>query len=330
MQLPSALRSILEICATAFPRSELERASRQLSERYRRLEKADAMLGITSAAEAMAYGATRLPATYSAAAKALEALQSGLPEFAPVSVLDVGAGPGTASFAALEHWPDIARLALIEPNSHLKALGEKLLQASNPNLHSVWRKAEITSLSLEGEQHDLVLSGYVLNEIAQEKGTAATLATIKKLWQATAGALVIVEPGTPAGYATVIQAREWLIEAGAHIAAPCTHSKTCPLMAQLPQKWCHFSVRLERSKLHRQVKPDADLPYEDEKFSYIVATRQQPVMPAIRLIGHPRGTRLVEVDICANSGEAKHLAIAKSHPQHKAFRKAEWGDGVEN
>lgn len=330
MQLPSTLRSILETYATAFPRSELERTSRQLSERYRRLEKADAMLGITSAAEAMAYGATRLPATYSATSKALEALKYGLPEFTPTSVLDVGAGPATAAFAALEHWPDVATLALIEPNTHLRALGERLLQASHPNLHPVWRKAEITSLALENEQHDLVLSGYVLNEIAQEKGQAAALATAKKLWQATAGALVIVEPGTPAGYATLIQVREWLIKAGAYLAAPCTHSGTCPLAVEMPHKWCHFSVRVERSKLHRQVKPDADLSYEDEKFAYIVATRQKPAMPAIRLIGHPRGTRVVEVDVCASSGEAKHLAIAKSHPQHKAFRKAEWGDGIGN
>jgi ribosomal protein RSM22 (predicted rRNA methylase) len=122
--------------------------------------------------------------------------------------------------------------------------------------------------------------------------------------------------------------REWLIESGGHIAAPCTHTKPCPLVLQAPQKWCHFSVRVERSKLHRQVKQDADLPYEDEKFSYIVASRQIPSRPSFRLIGRPRGTKTVESDVCASSGEAKHLTIAKSHPQHKAFRKAEWGDGI--
>lgn len=329
MQLPSTLRHTLEICAAAFPRSELERASSQLSERYRRLEKADTMLGIISAAEAMAYGATRLPATYCASSKALETLKLSLPNFSPASVLDVGAGPATALFAALEHWPTIAAAALIEPNLHLLTLGKELLQTCHPNLHPAWRQAGITALTLVNEQHDLVLSGYVLNEIEQEKGKKEVLSTVQKLWQATTGALVIVEPGTPAGYSTLIYVREWLIGAGAFIAAPCTHSKPCPLIQKTPQKWCHFSVRVERSKLHRQVKQDADLSYEDEKFSYIVATRQQPIMPTTRLIGHPRGTRVVEVDVCANSGEVKHLAIAKSHPQHKAFRKAEWGDGME-
>ena len=328
MQLPPSLRHSLETFAAAFPRAELERASCQISERYRRLEKGDSMLGITSAVEAMAYGATRLPATYSAISTALEALKHGLSDFAPISVLDVGAGPATAIFAALEHWPSIATLALIEPNGHLSALGEKLLQASHPNGHPVWRKAEIISLALENERHDLVLCGYVLNEIAQEKGKVAVEDTVKKLWQATAGAIVIVEPGTPAGYATLMHVREWLIKTGAYLAAPCTHSESCPLAPQMSQKWCHFSVRVERSKLHRQVKKDAALPYEDEKFAYIVATRQPPVIPTLRIIGHPRGTRAVEADVCTSSGEAKHLIIAKSHPQHKAFRKAEWGDGI--
>lgn len=328
MQLPSYLRTALETMAAGFPRATLERAALDISERYRRLENADTMLAIASATEAIAYGATRLPATYCATSKALEALQQSLPDFTPDSILDVGAGPGTATFAACEQWPAISRLALIEPNPHLSALGQNLLQAAQPRLQPVWRQAEITSLPLTDERYELVLSGYVLNEIDQEKGSNATLATVHKLWQATTGALVIVEPGTPAGYATLMQVRAWLIEAGAHIAAPCPHSKPCPLMAQSPAKWCHFSVRVERSKLHRQVKQDAELPYEDEKFAYIVATRTPSVPPAYRLIGHPRGTRAVEADLCTSSGEAKHLTIAKSHPLHKAFRKAEWGDAL--
>lgn len=327
MQLPHHLRQTLEHCATGFKRAELERAANAVSDRYRRLEKADVLLGIASETEAMAYGATRLPATFASASKALEALQQGLPDFAPASVLDVGAGPATASFAALEQWPEIEALALIEQNPHLLKLGKQLLQATCSSLEPEWKQAEITGIPLNSEQYDLVLSGYVLNEIEQEKGMAALEAVVKKLWEATAGALVIIEPGTPAGYATLMRVRNWLVGAGAQIVAPCPHMKPCPLQ-DVPQKWCHFSVRVERSKLHKQVKPDATLPYEDEKFSYVVASRKQPVWPAYRLIGQPRGTKLIDVDVCTDAGEAKHLKAAKSHPQHKAFRRADWGDGV--
>jgi len=122
--------------------------------------------------------------------------------------------------------------------------------------------------------------------------------------------------------------REQLIEEGAFIAAPCPHQSDCPIMDEAPKKWCHFSVRVERSKLHRQVKQDASLSYEDEKYSYIVASRHKPSAPEYRIIGHPRGTKPVAADVCANSGEAKHITINKSHPKYKSFRKAKWGDGV--
>lgn len=327
MQLPPTLRYTLETFAANFSRKELESASCNISKRYRRLEKAEMLLAINSSAEAMAYGATRLPATYSAISKVLQTIKHGLPDFFPVSVMDVGAGPATATFAALEQYVGLTNITLIEPNPHLRQLGEKLLHAIHQELQPQWLKSEITSLTLE-RTYDLVVCGYVLNEIEEEKGKNAVETTIKKLWQATEGTLVIIEPGTPVGYANLMRIRQWLIDAGAWMVAPCPHIKPCSLLAKIPEKWCHFSVRVERSKLHRGVKQDATLPYEDEKFSYLVFSRQQPQTPEYRLIGRTCTNKGVEADACIRSGEVKHLKIFKSHPYYKAFRKAQWGDGI--
>lgn len=82
--------------------------------------------------------------------------------------------------------------------------------------------------------------------------------------------MVLIEPGTPEGYLRIREARGQLIDAGMTVAAPCPHDGTCPI--EVGQDWCHFSARVSRSSLHRQVK-GGSLPYEDEKFSYVAATR---------------------------------------------------------
>jgi len=51
-----------------------------------------------------AYAAARLPACYAAVARVLDELRLRLPGFTPRSMLDFGAGPGTAVWAAREVW----------------------------------------------------------------------------------------------------------------------------------------------------------------------------------------------------------------------------------
>jgi len=50
--------------------------------------------------------------------------------------------------------------------------------------------------------------------------------------------------------------------------------------------WCHMAARVERTSLHRRLK-GAELPYEDEKFSYVIATRTPVDRAAARIIRRP-------------------------------------------
>ena len=54
-----------------------------------------------------------------------------LPEFAPRTLLDVGAGPGTASFAAAHRYGSLQQITLRDHNPHLRELGLTLLAASD-------------------------------------------------------------------------------------------------------------------------------------------------------------------------------------------------------
>src|SRR5690606_25424189 len=129
--------------------------------------------------------------------------------------------------------------------------------------------------------HDLVTLSYGLGELPAE----ARRRLVDSAWNAARQALVIIEPGTPAGYATVLDARSRLIEHEAAITAPCPHNGPCPLAGT--ERWCHFVQRLARTRLHRAAK-GADLGYEDEKFSYVIATRVTPRPFAGRILSQPR------------------------------------------
>ena len=111
-----------------------------------------------------------------------------------------------------------------------------------------------------------------MTEIAEEKLDAA----VDAAWSRCAGALVLVEPGTPRDHARLMRMRARLVAAGARVSLPCPHSAPCPLEAP---DWCHFSVRLARSRDHKLLK-GADAPFEDEKFAYLVATRAEAAIDA--------------------------------------------------
>jgi ribosomal protein RSM22 (predicted rRNA methylase) len=313
MQLPAALKTALE--EVTKDAGSLRAASDAVSLRYR---ERGGSLQIQNGAEARAYVATRFPATYAAARRSIDILRAVMPDFRPRRMLDVGAGPGTVACAAREVW-ELADITLLEPNAHLRTLGQEILkQLSIP---AVWAPDPVGRLD-NTDEYDLVTAGYVLNELPQ----ADLEKTILKLWSACTGILLLIEPGTPHGSAVIQTARDLLLKSGANLLAPCPQAGACPLR-DMKGRWCHFSVRVDRSRLHRHMK-DASLSWEDEKFSFVAFGRQAAALPAFRLIGHPSGTKLLRLQVCEAKGKALTLDVPKSDPRHKALRRLTWGDSI--
>ena len=167
---------------------------------------------------------------------------------------------------------------------------------------------------------DLVVASYVLGELNDVAGAAA------RLWEQTADTIAFVEPGTPAGYRRVLAARAAVIEAGGHTVAPCPHDLTCPLPAN---DWCHFAVRLPRSKLHRRAK-NVELGYEDEKFSYAVLSRERASKAAARIIRQPQvRSGHVNLVTCEPDGIHDRTISRKQGGLYKQARSAAWGDAID-
>jgi len=284
------LKSILD-AAAGFTTAELAAAASRISDAYR----SGLPPRLDTPVERAAYLVTRLPATYAALRRAAAELP-----FQPDSWLDLGAGAGAAA------WVAPCPVTLVDQNQGW------------PDFRPVRRiHADLARLP-DLEPHDVVSIAYALNELTP----APRRWLLDEAWRLARRALVLVEPGTPAGFAIVLAARTQLIEAGARIHAPCPHTNPCPLEGA---DWCHFAVRVERTRLHRQLK-GGSLGYEDEKFSYLVAMREGVHPAQGRILRHPEvQPNLIRLSVCGRQGIAAE-AVTRRDPRWRAARKASWGD----
>ncbi len=320
MELPLSLRQAVDSALAGVALSDLTASAKALSQRYRD-EVRDGRLHLSDAKFALAYIATRMPATYAAIHASLVALADQHPAFAPRSLLDIGAGPGTVMWAAADIWPALDAATLVETSPAIRALGEKLA-APSTIARVAWRDGDLRS-GLTDEQHDLVTLAYVLDELAAKDRDAL----VDKLWSLTRNALLIVEPGTTAGWQRILAARAQLIAEGAHILAPCAHARTCPITQP---DWCHFSARVARSRIHRLAK-EAEVPWEDEKFIYLAAARTPVASHPARVLAPPESaTGRVTLKLCKPDGSATHRLVTRREGDvFKQARRRDWGDVFE-
>ncbi|MEV5353189.1 small ribosomal subunit Rsm22 family protein [Streptomyces sp. NPDC052693] len=313
-----SLRASLAGLLDGLPPRQAAQAVERLISNYRGATPTDAPI-LRDRADVAAYAAYRMPATFEAVRSALEAFAGAAPGWVPGSHTDVGGGTGAGAWAVSATWAGERPVTVLDWAEPALALGREIA-AARPALRDVrWQRSRIgAALSLEST--DLVTVSYVLNELTAPDRTALVDAAA-----AAARAVVIVEPGTPDGYARVIEARDRLIGAGFRIAAPCPHSAACPIAPGTD--WCHFSARVSRSSLHRQVK-GGSLAYEDEKFSYVAAARF-PVGPApSRVVRRPQLRKgQVLLDLCETEPSLRRATVTKRHGDlYKAARDADWGD----
>jgi ribosomal protein RSM22 (predicted rRNA methylase) len=316
--LPAELRAALEARLQGVSRNDAAGRAAAISKNYRDGGGSGA---ITSTTDALAYGLARMPATYAAVVASLNALCEIKPDFSPNSLLDVGAGPGTATWAAAEAFPSLQDFALLDANEALRALALDLISSSSRLRDVRYERGEARAALAKADAADLVVASYVIGEMTEVE--QASLASL--MWEKTGDTLLVVEPGTPAGYARILALRQRLIAAGAHVAAPCPHDGRCPLVAP---DWCHFTQRLQRSRAHKQVK-GAEVPFEDEKFSYVVLTRAPVAQRRSRVLAQPSvGKAEVAAKLCTPDG-LEFTGIPRRDKQaYAAARRWRWGDAV--
>ncbi len=319
--LPAELSNAIGILLEGRGRKALAERASHLSSGFRARRSSQELL--RGEEDALAYALTRLPATYAANAAILRRLLAEAPAFSPTSLLDAGCGLASASFAALEAWPNIGAVSLLDKNPAFLALVEWLRASSR---HAALVKAKLLRTDLAAipggdAEADLVVASYALTEISD----GALGVVVEGLWAHAREALIIVEPGTPRDHERLMTTRERLIRLGARIALPCPHERPCPLA---PPEWCHFAARLPRSRDHKLLKA-GEVPFEDEKYCYLIAFRNTSPPRGARVVAHPRASKWgLELRLCGPRGLKQAIVAKRDKASFQIMRKVVWGDSV--
>lgn len=318
VELPAALHAAIARELEGVGRKGLAERAAATSAAYR--AGGTSAAAIRTADDALAYALARLPATYAACAAVFAEAARMAPGFAPRRLLDAGSGTAAASWAAAEVW-SLDAFTWLDASAPFLAMAQRLADgADRPTAEPL--RADLTAGG-PWPGADLVAASYALAEIPE----ADQAAVVGSLWAACEGVLALVEPGTPAGYARILAARAVLIAEGAQVLAPCPHAAACPLTSP---DWCHFSVRLPRSREHRMAKAAA-LPFEDEKFAYLLAARTGVATTARspRVLAHPRARKPgIELKLCGPAGLEQRLVARRDKSAHAIARRLGWGEAL--
>lgn len=316
---PPELRQALETAVRGVAENQLRTAATRITDTYRE-ETVDPRRPAWSSLDCLAYAATRMPATYQAAVAVYQELQAQCPGVTVTRLLDIGAGPATALWAARTVFADLMAATLVEPDPAMVALGSQLIEGTSlEQLETTWQGVAIDRLDLSPGAHDVVVASYVLAELEPEQRRRL----VDVAWEGAQRAVVLIEPGSVRGYRHILDARDHLIGLGARLVAPCPHEQPCPLP---PDDWCHFAVRLNRSAMQRRLKAGR-LAYEDEKYAYLVATRESGTRAPGRIIRRPTpGPGRVSLHLCGPDGVTEETVSKSRGAVYRAARRARWGD----
>src|SRR6478752_10690254 len=125
MRLPAELLDALQQETEKVDGRKLAQATAQLTERYKAADFSTSP--IATEAHRAAYLAVRLPATYAALRRVFAEINLRAPQPGITSMLDLGAGPGTALFAASEEFSSLQHATLVEADAEWIALGKRLM-----------------------------------------------------------------------------------------------------------------------------------------------------------------------------------------------------------
>lgn len=316
--IEKAIGNLLAQQATAW----MERA-RVLHTRYMEQAQNKQQTHLHDALDALAYLGLRASATYAQIFGAVSAVGEIVPSWQPKTLLDLGCGPGPGLWALSTLLPSLREATCIDQNSHLLALGKKIISEAQWPITTTWQQADILQrIERDETLYDVVLIANVLNELSVVQRETLLEIAFKRCRQL----LIIVEPGTPVGSEIVQTAAAQLAPAGTLIAPYIGKHFVQEYFLHFPQRF----TRPEFARRLRQEMRESSLmasDWEEAKYSYLAIGKIAPeVSPWGRCIGPTRLMNgYLELPVLVKE-QVMQLKVMKRHKQQYSLaKKLPWG-----
>lgn len=309
------LSQILNTLSQKSSGAEVVKLANELSKTYRSDQKTKELV-IDSYSKALSYAISRMPATYAVSQFVMEQLAQKLTDF-PQSIVDIGSGTGSASFACLDRF-EHAKVLGLEKSKFCRQVATELATSLGAEQKIAFESFDLTKDNL-AQKCDMIVCAYVLNELPEKD----FLPALEKLFASTNDLLVVIEPGTPKDFNKLLTIKRLAFKKGYNILAPCENNCDCNLSED---DWCNFSTRVRRTSLHRQAK-GGSLGYEDEKFCYVAISKKQLPKPGTRVTRHPvYKPKQVLLEVCTPSGKQTMQIVKSDTENYKRARKVKVGE----
>ncbi|XP_054706401.1 methyltransferase-like protein 17, mitochondrial [Uloborus diversus] len=278
----------------------------------------------------LAYLTARLAPNYASISQVFYEIKLQLGNFQPKTFFDFGSGVGSGVWAAYSEFEDnIKEYFCVDASPNMIDVAQTLLTDESTKkmfLKSIFFRQFLPAS--DTVKYDLVLSAFSLLELPSAKDR---LQVIDTLWRKTNDLLVIIEYGNKAGFLSVLDARDYILQvenhmsshypcynSGAHVVAPCTHDLTCPRF-EASDNTCGFIVS------YQTIFPDRYSPIDKKDWiSYVVLRKgKRPkdevswpriVKPVLARAKH------AYCRMCCSDGKLREVVVTKARHGRNAYR----------
>lgn len=243
-------------------------------------------------------------------------------------ILDYGCGPGTGAIAALQTFPAISELHLVDASPCMLEVARSLLPACGECCSGTVTFTD--PHTLQGS-YDLIIAANVFNELGPQAQTELCTRLTNAL--SPGGAILFLEPALHSQTRRLLELRDYALRETPQLKPifPCTRSDACPMLRKSATDWCHGTLSWETPPLVHQLDEILGFNKHRLKYAALILQLGAVLRNGLRIIGTVQKAKGVSKALACGHEFYGDLMLRKRDrtEQNRKFEHADWYDLVD-